>query len=937
MKTDFIRTPDGSQRITDANLKATKAFYVPDYTGSTLTINGNPDEDGALAHKDNTLWMYTGGEWVKVGGTQIYGNGIDYNLTSGKVELGYALTRNTTIEMGSDGHFNFTIQETSDSLRPHFYSFFAGGYSFENTTAGTSGSTWKSTLTNNLGQDWSTTITKLTVGAMQVMLHHTAGMLITDSIFSKGFSYFANYATANASNARWIPDKAYVDAAITTGVGGVGSVTSVSVVTANGVTGSVATATSTPAITLSFTTQASTDSSTKVATTAFVKSLTQYFATGLFIGSVDPATPIPGTIGNPFTLGTINNDVQLTASPINGTSVITKSYADNLFTGLSWKQEVVVGTTANITLSGTQTIDGIAVVAGNRVLVKNQTTQTQNGIYVVASGAWTRATDADSSIEIGSATVLLRKGTQSNTQWTCTNSTDPVIGSDNITFGAISGAGTYTNGTGISLSSNVFSLDATYVKGLFSATSPIFYDSSTGIISSQAASGSQNGYLTSGDWTTFNSKQATLSGTGFVKSASGVISYDTSVYLTANQTITLTSEVTGSGTSSFATTINKAIVPAWTATHTFQQTTGTGRIDSLLLTTIDAATLGNQKNSTALHFQGIGWGTTAGASESVDAKIYLIPTQSTVPFSTLNFDFSANGGAYGTQGYINSFGSAGFADITATKSGIAASITTDGFILSNSSVATSGATVQNSSVIRFHANVWNTTATAANNYIDWTEGIQVTSGLVPSSKYVWRSSKSTTTTPSYGDRMTLTDGGNLTVIGNLNGNVIQAQGASWTETQFYSHGSAIGTGLWLNSAVNFFTVTPSADGHSGNLGFNTSTFGGTPTSVLKWDDSSNVTIANSLKLSSTQTSVGGSTSGTAVFAQPFQGSSYKVVIIKLAALVGTASYTFPTAFTTTPSVVATDDVAAGIVTSKSTSAVTVTGTTTTGTIKLIGY
>lgn len=59
-----------------------------------------------------------------------------------------------------------------------------------------------------------------------------------------------------------------------------------------------------------------------------------------------------------------------------------------------WKNSVVVASTANLDLNGTETIDGIAVVAGQRVLVKNQTTGSQNGIYVVAAGAWARAADA---------------------------------------------------------------------------------------------------------------------------------------------------------------------------------------------------------------------------------------------------------------------------------------------------------------------------------------------------------------------------------------------------------------------------------------------------------------------------------------------------------------------------------------------------------------
>ncbi|HEY8928586.1 MAG TPA: hypothetical protein VIM55_05325 [Mucilaginibacter sp.] len=166
--------------------------------------------------------------------------------------------------------------------------------------------------------------------------------------------------------------------------------------------------------------------------------------------------------------GALTGDVQQSTLPINGNSLINKSYADNLFTGLSWKQEVTAGTTENITLSGAQTVDGIVVSAGDRVLVKNQTTAISNGIYQVAAGTWTRTIDADTSTEIGCATVLVKNGNiNKNTQWTCINSTDPIVGTDNIAFGQISGAGTYTNGTGISLAGNVFSLDTMYADNIY--------------------------------------------------------------------------------------------------------------------------------------------------------------------------------------------------------------------------------------------------------------------------------------------------------------------------------------------------------------------------------------------------------------------------------------------------------------------------------------
>lgn len=82
------------------------------------------------------------------------------------------------------------------------------------------------------------------------------------------------------------------------------------------------------------------------------------------------------------------------------------------FTAVDWaKRSVKVATTANITLSGTQTIDGVALVAGDRVLVKDQTTASQNGIYVVAAGAWARAAGADTALEMASAVVAVEQGT----------------------------------------------------------------------------------------------------------------------------------------------------------------------------------------------------------------------------------------------------------------------------------------------------------------------------------------------------------------------------------------------------------------------------------------------------------------------------------------------------------------------------------------------
>jgi hypothetical protein len=152
------------------------------------------------------------------------------------------------------------------------------------------------------------------------------------------------------------------------------------------------------------------------------------------------------------------------ADPISAQDAATKQYVDSVAQGLDPKASCLVATTANITLSAPQTIDGVSVVAGDRVLVKNQTLSQNNGIYLVAAAAWTRSLDMDAWAEVPNSFTFVESGTtQSDTGWVCTSAAGGTLGTTAITWAQFSGAGTYTAGTGLTLTGGVFSITNTAV------------------------------------------------------------------------------------------------------------------------------------------------------------------------------------------------------------------------------------------------------------------------------------------------------------------------------------------------------------------------------------------------------------------------------------------------------------------------------------------
>ena len=208
------------------------------------------------------------------------------------------------------------------------------------------------------------------------------------------------------------------------------------------------------------------------------------------------------------------------------TSLVTKEYVDAVKVGLDFKDSVRVATTANLTIGGPgAAIDGVSLSSGDRVLVKNQSTASQNGIYIWngAASAMTRATDADSDVEVTAGMfVFVEEGTvNADNGFVLTTDGSITVGSTSLTFTQFSGAGQIVAGDALVKSGNTLNVnddnisiavssDALRIKGISqTATGDLIIgaNGANGGYTRLAKPGANNALLTMGtagtaSWTT---------------------------------------------------------------------------------------------------------------------------------------------------------------------------------------------------------------------------------------------------------------------------------------------------------------------------------------------------------------------------------------------------------------------------------------------------
>jgi len=469
--------------------------------------------------------------------------------------------------------------------------------------------------------------------------------------------------------------------------GGSGTVTSVSVATANGFSGTVANATTTPAITIiagaivpttvnSITLSGSSTPTLAVTGTSSISgantgdqtiTLTGGVTgsgTGSFAATVVTNANLTGPITSSGNATSIANSIALPASPTtttqspadNSTKIATTAYVDNAVLGQNFKEAVKYASTAALPTvvysSGAGTLTGFAVgaisldgsspVVADRVLIKNQVSTFQNGLYTVtATGSGiavfvlTRTSDANTSGEFktGDSVFVTAGSTLSSTTWAYTGIDSPNFTSDAITYAQVAGQGSFSGGNGITITGTSIAIDTsitvdkTTVQTLTNKTltSPTLTTPTIGVASatSLATSAASPLLLTNGKLVTIALTSQTVNPTTLTipdfASVNDTFAFVTLAQTFVNKTLTSPTLTTPTLGVASATTINKVTItaPATGSTLTIA--------DGKTLTVSNSLTLAGTDGNTMTFPSGSDTVVTLGATQTLTSKTLTSP------------------------------------------------------------------------------------------------------------------------------------------------------------------------------------------------------------------------------------------------------------------------------------------------------------------------